>query len=402
MAIPRHVSVLTGINQEDIGDAPAFEEYAQQIFDFLEGHIIVAHQAHFDVHFLKASLKRVGLHFQPKSVCTLRLSRKMIPNLRGFTLAHVCQYMGIQNSQAHRAWGDAHATVQVFLGLLGLGAIPLIKKEIEKRTAPENFPVNVDQTEWDALPDATGIYYLINSKKKIVYIGKAGNIRQRVAQHFKGTSKRAVALRNEVFQIQFIITGSYIIATLLEDIEIRKHWPAWNIAQKNASVWHGVVQYTDQTGLVRLRAGRVRNPQTAIVRFANQWQCRDWLWEATRKYGIDPHLCGLPTEQYVSPENHKKGIEQLKHDLEQKNEGFACLVKGPNDSKEGVMVFEPDAIRFGFIVAGLRNFTEEDIEDVAVVGMERAAVRSLITPFLMGHTEPFEKIEWKVEQAMEK
>ena len=399
--IPRHVSILTGISQESTEGAPFFEEEALRVFQFMDDHIIVAHQAHFDVHFLKASFKRSGIHFQPKSLCTLRLSRKLLPNLRGFTLAHVCHYMGIKNAQAHRAWGDAHATVQIFLGLLGLGALPLIKKEIERRTSPENIPVNVDRIEWDAMPEETGVYYLLDRQKRIIYIGKAANIRQRVSQHFKGASKRAVALRNEVYAIQWKVTGSYMVATLLEDVEIPKFWPVWNVAQKHASVWYGVVQYTDRRGMDRLRAGRVHNPQIALVRFANQWQCRDWLWQVVRDYGLDPHLCGLPSEKHVAPAKHQKGMQKLANHLALSHAGIACIAKGPDPTKESVLLFEKDVIRFGFVPVGMRHFSQHDVGEFTTVNVQRAAVKSLIAPYLMGRIEPFEKIDWKMEKASE-
>jgi DNA polymerase III subunit epsilon len=400
-AIPKHISVLTGIRDEALKDAPTFAEQAQKLYAFLEGQIIVAHQAHFDVHFLKSAFKQVGIHYQPKSLCTLKLSRKMLPGLRGFTLAHLCQYLGIQNQQPHRSWGDAHATVKIFQGLLGLGAMPLIKKELSKNTASENIPINVATNTWLNMPMSTGVYYLLNREKKIIYIGKALNISKRVSQHFRGNTARAVQLRNDVHDIQWTETGSYMLATLLEDVEIRKHWPSWNLAQKNAQIWHGVIHYQDQLGRHRLKAGRVRNPNLALVRFTNVGQCREWLWQVCKAYQLNPEWCGLPASEFTGTHLHEQGITQLLQDLKTENTGFACISKGPEPDKQSVIVFYQNELHFGLIQTGRTTFMLSELEMYNIIGAERPAVRSLIGSYLSGLLEPFDKIPYETTVASE-
>src|SRR5688572_10390686 len=116
--IPFYITGLTGITTEMVMDAPSFEEVAEEIFKRLEGKVFVAHNAHFDYSFLKKEFEVAGINWQSKKLCTVRLSRKIIPGLRSYSLGSLSESLGIRIINRHRASGDASATVRIFDQLL--------------------------------------------------------------------------------------------------------------------------------------------------------------------------------------------------------------------------------------------------------------------------------------------
>ncbi len=119
--IPPFVASLTGITESMVTDRPGFAEIADDVLAALGGRVFVAHNARFDWAFLSAELKRSRdrVLFGPR-VCTVRLARRLIPELKSRGLDQVTQFFGIPVANRHRAGGDALATAQVLLKLLDL------------------------------------------------------------------------------------------------------------------------------------------------------------------------------------------------------------------------------------------------------------------------------------------
>src|SRR5690349_6383968 len=84
--IPYYITGLTGITSEMVHTAPTFKEIASELHQWLEGKVFVAHNAHFDYSFLKKEFEQTGINWQAKKLCTVRLSRKIIPGLRSYSL----------------------------------------------------------------------------------------------------------------------------------------------------------------------------------------------------------------------------------------------------------------------------------------------------------------------------
>jgi len=108
--IPRYIQALTGITDEMVADAPGFEEIAPVVHEWLKDAVFVAHNVNFDYSFLKHQLQACGLDLQAKKLCTVRLSRKAFPGIPSYSLGNVCQHLGIEIANRHRAGGDADAT----------------------------------------------------------------------------------------------------------------------------------------------------------------------------------------------------------------------------------------------------------------------------------------------------
>jgi len=130
MDIPRPITRLTGITNEMVAHAPRFYEVARRIVEITSGRIFVAHNVMFDYRFIQEEFKRLGYDFQRKRVCTVQLSRKLIPGKSSYSLGNLCREMNITIEDRHRAAGDALATVKLFQLLLEL------EKEKERIAVP--------------------------------------------------------------------------------------------------------------------------------------------------------------------------------------------------------------------------------------------------------------------------
>ena len=117
--IPRYIQQLTGISDREVAHAPRFEEIADQGVAALAGRVFVAHNARFDWNFVSAEIERAQ-DFAPRMprLCTVRLTRKLVPELARRSLDAVRWYFGLETDRRHRASGDAEVTAQALLRLI--------------------------------------------------------------------------------------------------------------------------------------------------------------------------------------------------------------------------------------------------------------------------------------------
>lgn len=113
VSIPPFITNLTGINNQMVANAPKFYEVAKKIVLLTEGKLFVAHNAQFDYGFIQAEFKRLGYDYQRNTLCTVKMSRKIIPGLKSYSLGNLCQSVGIPINNRHRAAGDALATIKL-------------------------------------------------------------------------------------------------------------------------------------------------------------------------------------------------------------------------------------------------------------------------------------------------
>ena len=224
---------LTGINNAMLRSAPKFYEVAKRIIEITDGCVIVAHNSSFDYRILRTEFTRLGYDFVKETLCTVELSKKLIPGQLSYSLGKLVRALGIPVTDRHRASGDAMATVKLFKMLLAKDSkkeiiTELIKKEIKSGLTPKLLDIV------ESLPTKTGIYYIHNERGGLIYIGKSKNIKKRVNQHFTGTSGKSKKIQREVFAVTYEVTGSELIALLKESEEIKINKPIYNRSQRKS------------------------------------------------------------------------------------------------------------------------------------------------------------------------
>lgn len=125
--IPWFVRNLTGIDDKMVSTAPKFIEVAPKIAEFTENRIFVAHNIGFDYNFVKQEFHYLGRDFERKKMCTVKLSRKVVPDLPSYSLGKLCDSLQIEVFDRHRAEGDAQATALLMRKLLQLSKKNQIK-----------------------------------------------------------------------------------------------------------------------------------------------------------------------------------------------------------------------------------------------------------------------------------
>ncbi|UYQ95055.1 exonuclease domain-containing protein [Chitinophaga horti] len=296
--IPTYITALTGITNEMVADAPYFEDVAGEIFALLKDHIFVAHHVNFDYSFLKFHLAHYGYDLNTKKLCTVRLGRKIFPGFPSYSLGNLCRSLQIPILNRHRAGGDAEATAKLFAMLVEADANGAIAAALKPSSKEHFLPPNLPVEQVRALPGQPGVYYFHDEKGKVIYVGKAKNISKRVNSHFTGNNagrQRQEFLRN-IHSISYEATGTELMAFILESLEIKRLWPAYNYSQKRIEARFGFYLFEDQQGYLRLAIEKRRKHTAPIYSFNLMVDGRNRLKSLVTKFELCPRLCFLQTD----------------------------------------------------------------------------------------------------------
>ena len=290
--IPGFITGLTGIDQQMVENAPTFSEIADELFDFLDGAVFVAHNVNFDYSFIRESFRSIGRDFQRQKLCTVRLSRRIFPGYRSYGLGRICSHLDIEIENRHRALGDAEATAALF-GMMMEKDAPTVLSALKKNKGEAFLPPNISMSRYMEIPEATGIYFFHNSQGQVIYVGKANNIRERFRGHFSGNSKEKLALKTEIHDVSWTLTGSEMLAYLLEILEIKRLWPKFNQAAKfQYSSW-AIYHYQDGNGYDRLQVGKYSHALQPIAEFLTHAEAWSFLKEKVAEFQLCPKLSGI-------------------------------------------------------------------------------------------------------------
>ncbi|MGB5378604.1 exonuclease domain-containing protein [Muriicola sp.] len=222
---------LTGINSKMLQTAPKFHEVAKRIVEITENTVLVAHNAQFDYRILRTEFRRLGYNFERKTLCTVDLAKKLIPEAESHSLGKLVRSLGIPVSDRHRANGDALATLKLFKILLTKDLDKTIITEVTR--AETHGELSHRQLKIvDLMPSETGVYYMHNKDGKMIYIGKSTNIKKRVNEHFTSNAKLARSLQKETRKITFEQTGNELMAFLKVREELKRNSPKYRTLKK--------------------------------------------------------------------------------------------------------------------------------------------------------------------------
>lgn len=293
--IPYYIQNMTGITDKLVATAPRFEEVAEKIYNILHDKIFVAHNVSFDYSFVKSHLKQSGFDLNTKKLCTVRMSRKIFPGFSSYSLGKLCHSLGIRIYDRHRAGGDAEATVQVLQMLIENDTENHIQKSLQRNSKDAILPPNVPKEHFEQLPYSPGVYYFHNEKGKVVYVGKAINIRYRVNSHFSNNSesRQKQNFMQHVHSISYKNCGTELMACILESAEIKKRWPVYNSSQKKWEDTYGIYLYEDQKGYLRIAIDKNRKRLNPVYTFHYIVDGHAILRKLIKDYNLCPKLCFL-------------------------------------------------------------------------------------------------------------
>lgn len=290
--IQPYVTNLTGISNKMLRSAPKFFEVAKRIVEITKDCVLVAHNAKFDYRILSLEFERLGFKFERKNLCTVELSKHLIPDLPSYSLGKLVRFLGIPMSDRHRASGDAMATTKLFELLLNKDLDKQIVKasiRIEPKRQLEPKLVAII----NSLSSVTGVYYIHNEAGDIIYIGKSKNIKSRINQHFAGQNSKSKKIQLEVYTVTYEETGSELLALLKESAEIKHHKPKFNRALRRTIFTHGLFSFKDENGYINLKIQKIKDNQKPITTFANIQSGKSFMNKIVEKHNLCQKLCGL-------------------------------------------------------------------------------------------------------------
>jgi DNA polymerase-3 subunit epsilon len=280
---------LTGINNQMLRNAPKFHEVAKRIIEITDDCTIVAHNAQFDNRILTTEFDRLGYPFEKNMLCTVELSKKLIPDLPSYSLGKLVRSLGIPITDRHRAQGDAKATVELFKLLLEKDIEKIIISDTIKKDPKRQLePKLIDIIE--SAPTTTGVYYMHRKNGKIIYVGKSKNIKKRLIQHFTNDNKKSKKIQLEVVSVSYEETGNDLIAQLKESQEIKKLKPLFNHTLKRNIFQSQLYSYIDDNGYINLKIEKVSTEQeeekNIITTFTNYQQAKSLLYKITDEFNL--------------------------------------------------------------------------------------------------------------------
>lgn len=401
--IPRFVAALTGITDTMVSEAPDFSEIAETVFNLLSDRIFIAHNVNFDYSFIKYHLKEAGFELNARKLCTVRLSRTAFPGYRKYGLDSLCQELNIMNGERHRATGDAEATAILFNMIIRSSGIKLIKEYLKKENREQILPPNLPKEHIQNLPYVPGVYYFHDAKGKVIYVGKAKSIKQRVVSHFTGFdpgSKRQGFLKH-IHSVSCKETPTEFTAYLLESIEIKRLWPQFNYSQKKLEWQYGIYMYEDNRGYLRLAMDKKRKYLHPLLSFATKTEGYQILWKLVKEFGLHAGLCFLDTT-----------TTDVNESVEEYNEKVNAAIKWISEQKETYLITEEMRGIISYILVEKGKFygmglldnepviTLEELKDKLTPYPENEVIRSMLATFVNKYPHKVKRFEEKkIEKA---
>ena len=367
--IPYNITSLTGITNDMVADAPKFYEVARKIVEITEDKVFVAHNVSFDYNFIRQEFKRLGYQYEREKLCTVKLSRKLIPGLASYSLGRLCDALGIQVTGRHRAAGDALATASLFSMLhtinknsgSGLLELPGISKK--------DLHPSLDIEKVKKLPEETGVYYFYDENQQLVYVGKSKNIRSRVFSHLGNyTTKKGMEMMQKIVDIDYELTGSELIALLKESDEIKKNKPIYNRQQRRNMFLYGLYRYTDNAGYIRFAIEKNnKKTELPLTTFSSYREALNYLGKLIDEYRLCQKLCGLYTSHSACfhyeimecdgacigkelPESYNLRAQQVVYLHSYEHDNFFIIDTGNYDDEISVVKIEKGMyIGFGYM-----------------------------------------------------
>lgn len=356
---------LTGINSEMLRNAPKFYEVAKRIIEITEGCTLVAHNAKFDNRILTTEFDRLGYDFDLNTLCTVELSKKLIPDLPSYSLGKLVRTLGIPLSNRHRAQGDAKATVALFKLLLSKDTSKeiiqdLIKKDPKRQLEPKLIDII------KMAPEKTGVYYMHRKDGKIIYIGKSKNIKKRLTQHFTNDNRKSKRIQLEVTAVTYEETGNDLIAQLKESEEIKYNRPVYNKALRKTLFSYQLSSFKDENGYINLKIEKADGRKRAITTFTNSQQAKSSLFKITEEFKLCQKLTGLYDTnnscflhgikecqgaciQDESPENYNDRVTKFIEKYSYDSQHMLIIDKGRDIDERSVILIENGQYKgFGF------------------------------------------------------
>jgi len=393
------VEKLTGINKKMLHKAPKFFEVAKRIVEITDNSILVAHNAEFDYRILQTEFRRLSFSFERKTLCTVNLSKILLPEQPSFNLGKLVRNLGIPFTNEHRAHGDAKVTLKLFQLLLEKD----IKKNILKKNI-ENLNPNKTPSKYldiiDKLPSEMGVYYIYNQKNKIIYIGKSNNIKKRVLSHLTLNKKKDKNIQKEICYVKFALTGGELISLLKVQNEIKVNKPIFNkrmdfrlfpmgIRIDSTPKYPNVIIEQIKKNQEYLSAYKTkREAKAAVIEFGSEFgiciQQTSLMNEERICFNYDQKKCDDPCLAIESVESYKNKIKFLTKTFLYPYKNFLLIDKGRKNGEFSFVYIKNDRFSgYGYFELNHQIKTGDQINSRLISIENSLDTQKLVQNFLL-------------------
>jgi DNA polymerase-3 subunit epsilon len=396
--IPRYIESMTGITNEMVEYERDFKQIADELYEILHDKIFVAHNVNFDYSFINYHLSKCGYELNCKKLCTIRLGRKIIPGLRGYGLEKICNHLGIEIEERHRAKGDAAATVKLFHYLLRSDTNGHVQTMLKANSKEQFLPPNIPADEIKKIPAQPGVYYFHDKKGKVIYVGKAKNLCKRVNSHFSNnkSNKQKQEFLKKIYHVTYKETATELMAFILESIEIKKMWPEQNRSQKRFEQVYGLYSFEDGKGYLRLCIEKKKKNIKALYTFNLLVEGYNLLRKLVDEYQLCPKLCFLQSsnitcqsfaekkcngacEQKESAMEYNERVIKCIVDLQMKLPTFALVDDGLDEDQQSCILIEKGKFYgMGYLPSDINVYQIDDLKNYLTAYAENDYIRGLI------------------------
>jgi DNA polymerase-3 subunit epsilon len=362
-SIPDFIVRLTGITDAMVKDAPKFYEVAKNILAFCEGSVFVAHNVGFDYGMLRNEFRSLGYDFRFPHLCTVRAARYVLPGHDSYSLGKISAALGITIDGRHRAGGDALATAKLF-DLIYHKDPQNLASFIQHEVNPKKVHPKLDINSVDDLPEKTGIYRFYDEYNRLIYIGKSKNVKKRVEQHLRNTATaKGEIMRQEIARIEYELTGSELIAMLLESEEIKQHKPIFNRQLRRSIFTYGLYDEPNEKGYLSLKVGLASTTEAVpLTYFNSKKEASEYIKNRGDYFGLCQKINGVYPSQDAcfqhsvkqcsgacigeeTPENYNEKVAQFIAALRYDESSFYIVDKGRNRSEKSLVLIENGTYR---------------------------------------------------------
>ncbi|MBL8158956.1 GIY-YIG nuclease family protein [Candidatus Saccharibacteria bacterium] len=299
-AVPYFITNITGIRTEDVADAPAFEDIAGELRAIMSGSVFAAHNVRFDLSFVKHQLELCGDRFNPRLLCTVRLSRALYAGEKSHSLENIIRRHQLQVAARHRAYDDAKVLWE-FCQLAHTEHGPeLFAEAVKKQMKTQTLPPNLDAARVESLDNSPGVYIFEDEAGQPIYIGKSIKLRERVKSHFSDSTKvtKEMKISQQAHGLRVVKTAGEMEALLLESQMVKEMLPLYN--QKLRRSRQQVILEKSMTpegyvaiGPTTVNLAEMEDFSNVYGVYANRMKAKEALLRHQKTYGLCSKLLGL-------------------------------------------------------------------------------------------------------------
>ncbi len=365
-SITPFISRLTGIRDRDVAGAPKFFEIAKKVIELTEGCVFVAHNVGFDYSVIRTEFKRLGYDYRKNHLDTIQAAKVLFPGHTSYGLKNITKVLGIEMGKHHRATEDTAATAILF-AMLYKEDTHRLERFIRREVDPTLLHPKLDMAGYDEVPNKTGVYRFFDESGELIYIGKSIRIKVRIGEHLKNNkTQKALDLRQRIASITHDVTGSELIALLVESAEIKEKQPIYNRSQRNTSFGYGLYCYSDLQGYQRLQVKKKNLTEQPVTSFKSLVTGKSSLRNWIKEFELCEKLCGLQDTKSAcfqhsikqckgacileeSPESYNERVEALRKKLHFSGASFLLLDKGRTSRESGFVYIQDGEYKgYGF------------------------------------------------------